>query len=366
MASPSPEFDPHQDKENLLLILVSVFGTASSILIFIGLFCCLKHLLQTYNNNLTTSRALKSPYTRHRHFPEDGQEYPGENPLSGAPRDQHQRVAQQNPNFNPRLPVQHDAYNQHAMVTNPVFVDDDGDSVGDVSNAAHPDHGRFTHAVDSTIIRNMYPPARELMKVINRSIMQTVGSKLVVYITQEVGCDGGVLYLDNMGISLVVPTGAVPTGKTEIITLLLNWDLGDNPDMNQNQALVSPVVFVGPHGLRLNKPCILSYRHCAYDTRHIEVLKSETDLYGDKSWLPMGSTSGSEGFNFTPDECRLQINTFTLYTCIQRPPEGQTAKKWLQLAVFAEPLRHTVDHVQVVEHNCNLDNIFKQCIQYLV
>ena len=67
-----------------------------------------------------------------------------------------------------------------------------------------------------------------------------------------------------------IPPGAVPPGQRQPVSLVLNWDLGDNPEMDNRQSLVSPLVYCGPHGLRLDRPCVLSFKHCAFDRRMVQ------------------------------------------------------------------------------------------------
>lgn len=193
---------------------------------------------------------------------------------------------------------------------------------------------------------------KDLFKITERSFTQNVCGKLLVSIARNVSHKGDVLYLDNMGISLHVPEGAIEPGKTQLIVLVLNWDLTDNPSMLKEESLVSPVVYVGPHGVKLNKPCTLIFRHCAFDPRQIRVMRSETEINQSKSWETMCDRDDVTGSCcLTPDECQLQIDSFTLFTCIQAPLDNVIGKKWLQLAVFACPLRQDANHHQVRYEN---------------
>lgn len=188
----------------------------------------------------------------------------------------------------------------------------------------------------------------DIYTVSERSNMNVVSGKLVVSVAHLVTSRGDCLVLDNMGITLWVPPNAVPVGEEKLVCLVLNWDLSDNPSMLETESLVSPVVYVGPHGLKLNKPCELRYRHCAYDPRHIVVMRSETDLYEDKQWATMcGQESQGDNCSLTSDECRLKINSFTLFTCIQRPLRNLKMAKWLQIAAFSTPLTKRIDHHEV-------------------
>jgi hypothetical protein len=78
----------------------------------------------------------------------------------------------------------------------------------------------------------------------------------------------------NLDISFVffqIPPGAVAAGEKQLVTLALNWDLSDFPAMENRQALISPVVYCGPHGVTFHKPCTLSFKHCAFDPRMVKV-----------------------------------------------------------------------------------------------
>ncbi|KAL4218158.1 netrin receptor [Mactra antiquata] len=198
--------------------------------------------------------------------------------------------------------------------------------------------GLFDHASYDSSLNDLFKPS-------DRSFTQTVLGKQLVSIAKDVTSKGDILFLDNMGISLHVPEGAVHEGETKRIVLVLNWDLSDNPEMKNDESLVSPVVYVGPHGLKLNKACTLAFRHCAFDPRQIRVLRSETEITETKSWEAMCDRDDVSGSCYlTPDECQLKINTFTLFTCIQTPLNNVIGKKWLQIAVFACPLRQNADH----------------------
>lgn len=227
---------------------------------------------------------------------------------------------------------QNELYPMSVPVANPVYTE----------SLVDTDIGSIHH----TFADN---PLKDLFKVSDRSFTQTVCGKLLVSIARRVGYKGDVLYLDNMGISLHIPEGAVKHGETKVIALVLNWDLSDNPEMKKEESLVSPVVYVGPHGLKLEKRCTLVFRHCAFNRNQIRVMRSETELTHKKTWTAAceeGDTTGT--CNLTPDECQLNIDTFTLYTCIQTPLDNTIGKKWLQIAVFACPLRSEINHHQVL------------------
>jgi len=211
-------------------------------------------------------------------------------------------------------------------VVNPVFTGDDESGL-----------------IPAHLLEGLYTPSE-------RSSTRQVCGKQVVSVCHEVGPEGDLLILDNMGISLLVPPGAVNDGDRKLIALLLNWDLSDNPHMDTSESLVSPVVYVGPHNLDLARPCILKFKHCAFDIRQVKVMRSETEIDGVKEWQEMCDSDGrTDKCCLTADECQLVIDTFTLYTCIQAPLEDNPGRKWLQIAVFASPLKKNTDHHQVSE-----------------
>ena len=210
---------------------------------------------------------------------------------------------------------------------------------------------------------------RELYQVTERSLTRTVCSKLVVSVTHLVTDAGDTLYLDNTGISLYVPAGAVGDRQKQLISLVLNWDLSDSPSLEESQSLVSPVVYCGPHGLKLKKSCVLTYKHCAYNAKHLNVMVSETELSGQKSWQPLelfsnnqsdrkscsqSEESHGKSITITQDECQVNISSFTLYTAIMSIPNEKNGGhlrcgKWLQVAVFSYSL-----HADSVHHQTRL------------
>lgn len=190
------------------------------------------------------------------------------------------------------------------------------------------------------------PP--QLLVVSQRSQTITVQNKEVVFIARRVSSKGDNLVLDKMGVSLCVPPGAIKDGELKTIVLVLNWDLSDNPNMTEKQALVSPVVYVGPHDLKLEKQCTLCFKHCSFDTRQIKIMKSETELTESKEWNEYCNVEDDTGLCvLTPDECQLRIDTFTLYTCLQSPTDTEDCRKWLQVAAFSMPLKSNINHQQV-------------------
>ncbi|XP_010629311.1 UNC5C-like protein isoform X1 [Fukomys damarensis] len=176
-----------------------------------------------------------------------------------------------------------------------------------------------------------------------QTVTRQLMHKLLVFSAREVDHRGGCLLLQDMGISLLIPPGAVAVGRQERVSLILVWDLSDAPSLSRAQGLVSPVVACGPHGASFLKPCILTFKHCAQQPGHARTYSSNTCLLDAKAWRPLGRP----GAHSSLDECRIQLSHFSLYTCVLEAPASQAARKWLQLAVFCSPLAPGQTHLQL-------------------
>ncbi|XP_051008998.1 UNC5C-like protein [Acomys russatus] len=176
-------------------------------------------------------------------------------------------------------------------------------------------------------------------QTITRQLMQ----KLLVFTAREVDHRGGCLMLQDTGISLFIPPGAVTVGRQEKVSLVLVWDLTDGPSLSHRQGLVSPVVACGPHGASFLKPCTLTFKHCAQQPSQACAYTSNTSLLDAKNWRPLARP----GPHISRDECQILLSHFSLYTCVLEAPRGQTARKWLQLALFCSPLAPGQTHLQL-------------------
>ncbi|XP_036104932.1 UNC5C-like protein [Molossus molossus] len=176
-----------------------------------------------------------------------------------------------------------------------------------------------------------------------QTVVRRLLHKLLMFSAREVDHCGGCLILQDAGISLLIPPGAVAVGRQERVSLILVWDLSDAPSLSRAQALVSPVVACGPHGASFLKPCTLSFKHCAQQPGYARTYCSNTNLLDATAWKPLGRS----GVHASLDECRIQLSHFSLYTCVLEAPSGQEARKWLQLAMFCSPLAPGQTHLQL-------------------
>lgn len=139
-----------------------------------------------------------------------------------------------------------------------------------------------------------------------QTITRQLMNKLLVFSAREVDHRGGCLILQDTGISLLIPPGAVAVGRQERVSLILVWDLSDAPSLSHAQGLVSPVVACGPHGASFLKPCTLTFKHCAQQPGQARTYSSNTTLLDAKDWKPLGRL----GAHTSLDECRIQLSHF--------------------------------------------------------
>lgn len=177
-----------------------------------------------------------------------------------------------------------------------------------------------------------------------RVLVKTLLQKLLVFMTKEVDHRGGCLMLSDMGISLEIPAGAVSLGRTERVSLVLVWDLSDSPSLQRSQALLSPVVYCGPHGTSFLQPCLLSFKHCGGNASQVRVYASDTALLPSKRWGEVGAQTKT---CITRDECQVALTHFSLYSAVLEARDSTEAHKWLQLAMFASPLAAEQTHQQI-------------------
>uniref|UniRef100_G3TJA1 UNC5C-like protein n=1 Tax=Loxodonta africana TaxID=9785 RepID=G3TJA1_LOXAF len=141
-----------------------------------------------------------------------------------------------------------------------------------------------------------------------QTVIRQLMHKLLVFSAREVDHRGGCLMLQDTGISLLIPPGAVAVGRQERVSLVLVWDLSDAPSLSRSQALVSPVVACGPHGASFLKPCTLTFKHCAQQPSHTRTYSSNTTLLDAKVWRPLGRP----GAHTSRDECCIHLSHFSL------------------------------------------------------
>ncbi|XP_076447398.1 netrin receptor UNC5C-like isoform X3 [Babylonia areolata] len=171
---------------------------------------------------------------------------------------------------------------------------------------------------------------------------------------------GGRLVLPESGVMLTVPEGAIKRGHVEEIYMAVCRDDKDRPRLSEHQTILSPVVLVGPPGVVLMKPVILSFQHCASMRQGSWVLslyRSDSPLDEPPQWRRL-VVLGHETINsqvytqLDPNHCHIMTEYLNRYALIGESVPGGKAVKIYRLAAFAPALPPSMDYsirVYVVE-----------------
>eukprot|EP00058_Branchiostoma_floridae_P024873 XP_002610363.1 hypothetical protein BRAFLDRAFT_209377 [Branchiostoma floridae] len=168
-----------------------------------------------------------------------------------------------------------------------------------------------------------------------------------------IGAEGGRLAIQESGVSLLIPSGAITDGHTEDIFIAVLREEKDRPKMNAKQTLLGPVVAVGPHGLHFRKPVIVTFGHAAglrERNWELTLLSSESHPNRSPSWQNL-VLIGEETLNTTAycqvDErdCHVMVEHLSSrYALIGQSAPATQAVKRLRLAVIAAPLQPSGDY----------------------
>ncbi|XP_076458521.1 netrin receptor UNC5C-like [Babylonia areolata] len=173
-------------------------------------------------------------------------------------------------------------------------------------------------------------------------------------------CTGGRLLLPESGVMVTVPEGALPAGQVQEMYMAVCRDDKDRPPLSEQQTIVSPVIHVGPPGVRLLKPVILSFHHCA-SMRHggwiLSLFHSDCPLDQPPRWRRMvilgQETIHSQVYtHLDPNHCHVMTEYLNRYALIGESVPGGKAVKIYRLAAFAPALPPSMEYsirVYVVE-----------------
>ncbi|KAK7500846.1 hypothetical protein BaRGS_00007726 [Batillaria attramentaria] len=165
---------------------------------------------------------------------------------------------------------------------------------------------------------------------------------------------------DTARVMLTVPEGAIKRGHVEEIYMAVCRDDKDRPRLAEHQSILSPVVLVGPPGIVLMKPVILSFQHCASMRQGSWVLslyRSDSPLDEPPQWRRL-VVLGHETINsqvytqLDPNHCHIMTEYLNRYALIGESVPGGKAVKIYRLAAFAPALPPSMDYsirVYVVE-----------------
>ena len=164
-----------------------------------------------------------------------------------------------------------------------------------------------------------------------------------MHVDEMIGSQGGQLKL--FGVGLTFPPGAVSTITR--ITLGILWGSDYKPELKNSEALLSPVVTCGPHGLSLKKAAVLQIPHCAHKINtewKINVLKSETSPFERPNWQCLDASSDVTQPDIGDTHVTLHLQHFTLHTVTGEADQaGKVPAKIINLVAFAPPLHAEED-----------------------
>ncbi|XP_022237682.1 netrin receptor UNC5C-like isoform X2 [Limulus polyphemus] len=164
---------------------------------------------------------------------------------------------------------------------------------------------------------------------------------------------GARITVPDSGITVTIPKRAMKAGaKEEIYVAVLREDK-DRPRLTDKQTLLSPVIQIGPPGVALKKPVIISFQHCAVvdpDNWNVHVYSSESSTEEENPAWSKIVTLSEETIN-TPLYCQLDSRQSHLvtdqlvrYVLVGESRPNSKALKSLTLAAFAPTLHSSVDY----------------------
>uniref|UniRef100_A0A452TRL5 Netrin receptor UNC5 n=1 Tax=Ursus maritimus TaxID=29073 RepID=A0A452TRL5_URSMA len=161
------------------------------------------------------------------------------------------------------------------------------------------------------------------------------------------GCLGGRLSVPGTGVSLLVPSGAIPQGKFYELYLLINKAENTLPLSEGTQTVLSPSVTCGPTGLLLCRPVILTVPHCAEVSAGDWIFQLKTQAH-QGHWEEV-VTLDEETLN-TPCYCQLEARSCHILLdqlgtyVFTGESYSRSAVKRLQLAIFAPALCTSLEY----------------------
>lgn len=163
---------------------------------------------------------------------------------------------------------------------------------------------------------------------------------------------GGRIALPYSGVSMTIPEGAVAKGCREEMFLAILREDKDRLKLAETQTMLGPVVVCGPSKVRLCKPLIITFQHCA-SIKHgqwmLSIYCCDTP-YGEPPHWQLLSTLGQETVNtqvYTQvdlSHCHIMTDCLMRYTLIGEPNMASKAIKILRIAAFAPAIPSSMDY----------------------
>ncbi|XP_029652297.2 netrin receptor UNC5C [Octopus sinensis] len=244
----------------------------------------------------------------------------------------------------------------HLLTENPL-----GGSMEKLAIKSHP---KNTMSMSSSMSMNQRPISNGDVQSASRlSLMSTqlpcnIEADAVIWGTFT--HTGGRLCLNESGVSLTVPEGAICKGDSEEVFLAVCRDDKDRPKLTDKQTILSPVILCGPTSVLLKKPVVISFQHCANMRQGawiLSVYNCDTPIDEASYWTKL-VTLGQETINtpiytqLDPNHCHIMTEQLHRYTLIGESVPGGRAIKILRLVAFAPAMPPSMDYsirVYVVE-----------------
>ncbi|KAI8490111.1 hypothetical protein Bbelb_321810 [Branchiostoma belcheri] len=135
-----------------------------------------------------------------------------------------------------------------------------------------------------------------------------------------IGKDGGILMLPNAATSLLFSPHSISNQID--ITLEIPNNPVVLPELREDETLVSPCVFCGPHGWTFHKPVLLTFPHCGMSDRDdFTLLVTETSSQQAPDWMEVSSDTPGIEYFVRDSECLVYTSHFTGFSLKSKGPK---------------------------------------------
>ncbi|XP_078664550.1 netrin receptor unc-5-like [Branchiostoma floridae x Branchiostoma belcheri] len=135
-----------------------------------------------------------------------------------------------------------------------------------------------------------------------------------------IGKHGGILMLPNAATSLLFSPHSISNQINITLEILHNPVV--LPELREDETLVSPFVFCGPHGWTFHKPVLLTFPHCGMSDRDdFTLLVTETSSQQAPDWMEVSSATPGIEYFVRDSECLVYTSHFTGFSLKSKGPK---------------------------------------------
>ncbi|KAI8497619.1 hypothetical protein Bbelb_249250 [Branchiostoma belcheri] len=135
-----------------------------------------------------------------------------------------------------------------------------------------------------------------------------------------IGKHGGILMLPNAATSLLFSPHSISNQINITLEILHNPVV--LPELREDETLVSPFVFCGPHGWTFHKPVLLTFPHCGMSDRDdFTLLVTETSSQQAPDWVEVSSDTPGIEYFVRDSECLVYTSHFTGFSLKSKGPK---------------------------------------------